>query len=110
MPRLRGESPGRILGRGRTTLPGRLRTYQRPEYSGHLRRGNMKELPQPVHDPLNRTYCFDRFTLDLLRGSLYSGQGEVKLRPKSFELLRYLVENSGRLVGKEELIAALWPD
>ncbi|MCM3869903.1 MAG: tetratricopeptide repeat protein [Pyrinomonadaceae bacterium] len=35
---------------------------------------------------------------------------EVKLRPKAFEVLTYLVENSGRLVGKEELIRAVWPD
>jgi class 3 adenylate cyclase/predicted ATPase len=31
-------------------------------------------------------------------------------RPKSFLLLRYLVENSGRLVSRDELIKALWPD
>ena len=35
---------------------------------------------------------------------------EVKLRPKSFEVLKYLVENSGRLVSKDELIAAVWPE
>jgi TolB-like protein/DNA-binding winged helix-turn-helix (wHTH) protein/Tfp pilus assembly protein PilF len=69
----------------------------------------VKELPKPVHEPLCRIYCFDRFTLDLVRGTLCSGSDEVKLRPKSFELLTYLVENTGRLVAKEELIAALWP-
>jgi adenylate cyclase len=30
------------------------------------------------------------------------------LRPKSFEVLCYLVENAGRLVPKEELIKAIW--
>ena len=35
---------------------------------------------------------------------------EVKLRPKSFACLKYLVENRGRLVTKEELIQAVWPD
>src|SRR5215831_2818170 len=53
---------------------------------------------------------FAGFTLDLQRASLwYSGQ-EVKLRPKSYEVLKYLVENHGRLVTKDELIQAVWPD
>ena len=38
------------------------------------------------------------------------GSEEVKLRPKSFETLRHLVENSGRLISKHELISAVWPD
>jgi TolB-like protein/DNA-binding winged helix-turn-helix (wHTH) protein len=38
------------------------------------------------------------------------GDEEIKLRPKSFETLRHLVENSGRLISKNELIAAVWPD
>jgi DNA-binding winged helix-turn-helix (wHTH) protein len=35
---------------------------------------------------------------------------EIDLRPKSFEVLRYLVENAGRLVSKDELIQTAWPD
>lgn len=35
---------------------------------------------------------------------------EVKLRPKVYEALKYLVENPGRLIGKQELIQAVWPD
>lgn len=34
----------------------------------------------------------------------------MKLRPKVFEALKYLVENSGRLISKEELAKAIWPD
>jgi DNA-binding winged helix-turn-helix (wHTH) protein len=34
----------------------------------------------------------------------------MDLRRKSFEVLRYLVENTGRVVTKEELIKAVWPD
>ena len=57
-----------------------------------------------------RQFCFGRFVLDLKRGSLCGEEGgEIKLRPKSFELLRYLVENAGRLVPKDELIKAVWP-
>ena len=53
---------------------------------------------------------FGDFTLDIARGCLRRGDVEVKLRPKSFELLCYLVENRGRLVGKEELIRSVWAD
>jgi len=53
---------------------------------------------------------FSEFTLDLTRGSLLHGQQEIKLRPKSFEVLRYLVQNNGRLISKDELIHAVWID
>ena len=36
--------------------------------------------------------------------------GEVGLRPKSFEVLRYLVEHAGEVVSKDDLINAVWPD
>jgi TolB-like protein len=55
-------------------------------------------------------YRFDRFTLDLLRGALLSeGGSELKLRPKSFELLRYMVVHAGRLMDRDELMQAVWP-
>jgi adenylate cyclase len=34
---------------------------------------------------------------------------EVGLRPKSFDVLRYLVENAGRLISKDEIMKAVWP-
>jgi DNA-binding winged helix-turn-helix (wHTH) protein/tetratricopeptide (TPR) repeat protein len=55
-------------------------------------------------------YCFGDFSLDLERGGLWRGADEVKLRPKVFEALRYLVLNPNRLVAKDELLKALWPD
>jgi predicted ATPase/DNA-binding winged helix-turn-helix (wHTH) protein len=56
------------------------------------------------------SYAFEDFRLDLARGTLYRGTDEIKLRPKVFEALKYLVENSGRLIPKEELAKAIWPD
>lgn len=35
---------------------------------------------------------------------------DIKLRPKVYEALKYLVENPGRLITKQELIHAVWPD
>jgi TolB-like protein len=55
-------------------------------------------------------YRFEGYTLDTTRCSLRSGDRVIELRPKAFEVLRYLVENAGRLVTKEEFIKAIWPD
>ncbi len=52
---------------------------------------------------------FDRYVLDLDRGCLVLGGNEIALRPKTFAVLNYLIENCGRLVSKEELFAAVWP-
>jgi len=58
----------------------------------------------------HRSLQFGPFTLDLERLCLGGPAGEVELRPKSFEVLRYLAEHPGRVISKEELIAAVWPD
>ncbi len=53
---------------------------------------------------------FKGYTLDIVHNSLRAADREVTLRRKSLELLRYLAENPGRLVTKEELLKAIWPD
>jgi TolB-like protein/DNA-binding winged helix-turn-helix (wHTH) protein/Flp pilus assembly protein TadD len=58
----------------------------------------------------HQTQSFDGFTLDLTRACLLRGTQEIKLRPKPFDALKYLVGNPGRLITKAELIKALWPD
>src|SRR6201985_2814122 len=55
-------------------------------------------------------YQFGEFTLDVARGCVLKAGEEIKLRPKVYETLKYLVENSGRLIGKQELMQAVWPD
>ncbi len=55
-------------------------------------------------------FQFDAYTLDITRGCLCAAGREVELRPKSFEVLRLLVENAGRIVAKEELIGTVWPN
>jgi DNA-binding winged helix-turn-helix (wHTH) protein len=65
-------------------------------------------LNEPMPVASERTFCFGKFILDPRRGCLRAGDREVDLRPKSFEVLRYLVENAGRLVPKDEIIEAVW--
>jgi len=55
-------------------------------------------------------YQFGKFTLDIVRGCVLKAGEEIKLRPKVYETLKYLVEHPGRLIGKQELIQAVWPD
>lgn len=48
------------------------------------------------------------FRLDLAGHSLSRDGREIPVRPQAFELLAYLVENPGRLVSKDELLAQVW--
>src|SRR6516162_7039337 len=63
-----------------------------------------------MQGPGRNSFNFEGYTLDLNRGCLLSRAGEIELRPKSFELLRYLIENAGRLISKDELVNAIWPN
>jgi hypothetical protein len=50
-------------------------------------------------------------TLDLGREGLLDGDGRViELRPQAYQVLRHLAVHAGRLVSKEELLAAVWPN
>jgi DNA-binding winged helix-turn-helix (wHTH) protein len=55
-------------------------------------------------------FVFSGHTLDLGKGRLWNSHGDVMLRPKSLTLLTYLVRNPGRVISKDELIEAVWPD
>ena len=52
---------------------------------------------------------FAGFELDPRRAELRGADGEtVRLRPKSFDVLRLFVANAGRVLSKQELIEAVW--
>ncbi len=49
--------------------------------------------------------------LDLGKGDLRDANGKrVELRPQAFQVLRFLAQNAGRVVTKDELHQAVWPD
>jgi adenylate cyclase len=56
-----------------------------------------------------RDYRFGCFLLDLRRGVLLADGAERPLRPKSFALLQHLAERAGQLVGRDEIMEAVWP-
>jgi len=55
-------------------------------------------------------YRFKEFTLDTDQKILLRDGKPLSLTPKVFETLLILLENNGRIVGKEELMKRLWPD
>jgi TolB-like protein/DNA-binding winged helix-turn-helix (wHTH) protein len=53
---------------------------------------------------------FEKYVLDLDRGCLLLHGNEIPLRPKAFALLQCLVANAGRLLSKDDLAGAVWPN
>ena len=53
---------------------------------------------------------FPPFRLDLTNEQLWRGNREIRLRPKTFAVLRHLAEHPGQLVTKAALLDAVWPD
>jgi DNA-binding winged helix-turn-helix (wHTH) protein/tetratricopeptide (TPR) repeat protein len=55
-------------------------------------------------------YTFVGYELDTDAYKLTHGSQELRLQPQVFDVLRYLVEHRERVVSKDELLSALWPD
>ncbi|MCA1557917.1 MAG: winged helix-turn-helix domain-containing protein, partial [Acidobacteria bacterium] len=56
----------------------------------------------------DKIHLYEGFTLDLTRGGLLRDGEVVHLRRQSYEVLKYLVENRGRLISKDKLIEEVW--
>ncbi|MFZ2000783.1 MAG: tetratricopeptide repeat protein [Candidatus Sulfotelmatobacter sp.] len=55
-------------------------------------------------------YEFGPFRIDLEERQLLRGQNPIPLTPKAFETLLILIRSSERIVLKDDLMKALWPD
>lgn len=53
-------------------------------------------------------YMFDGFTVDADNRALYRDGTAIRLPPKIFATLLYLVERPNQIIAKEELITAVW--
>ena len=61
--------------------------------------------------PPSQIYEFGDFRVDVAERQLLRGDGTaVPLTPRVFDTLRYLVEHAGRVLDKEMLMEAVWPD
>src|SRR5580765_307472 len=59
---------------------------------------------------VNHLHRFGEFTVDGQPKVLLRNGSPLPLAPKVFDTLLILVDNSGRIVEKEELMHCLWPD
>ena len=60
--------------------------------------------------PGSPQWVFDRFRLDPDQACLWCEAQAVALPPKTFAVLHYLVTHPDRLVPKDELLDAVWPE
>lgn len=63
-----------------------------------------------MSSPVNGLVEFGPFRIDLDQRLLWRGQQQIPLSRKAFELLSILVNRSGEVVSKDELMTMLWPD
>jgi TolB-like protein len=60
---------------------------------------------------MERFYEFGGLRVDFAARRLYRSDGEeLRMTPRVFDTLLYLIEHRARLIEKEELIAAIWPN
>lgn len=59
---------------------------------------------------IQAVYRFSVFRIDPTERSLWCAEERIPLTPKQFDLLACLVERDGRVVKKNELLEAVWPD
>ena len=59
--------------------------------------------------PSSPQWVFDRFRLDPDHACLWRGAEVIALPPKAFDLLHYFVRHPDRVLTKDELLDAVWP-
>jgi DNA-binding winged helix-turn-helix (wHTH) protein/tetratricopeptide (TPR) repeat protein len=60
--------------------------------------------------PQPHIFEFDDFRIDAGKRLLLRRGEPVPLTPKAFDTLLYLVENRGKVIEKDDLMGAIWPD
>src|SRR5882724_489343 len=59
---------------------------------------------------ISNLYAFGDFRLDAKNRVLRLGEKPIALTPKAFEVLLLLIQHSGQVVSKDELMRTIWPD
>jgi pimeloyl-ACP methyl ester carboxylesterase/DNA-binding winged helix-turn-helix (wHTH) protein/class 3 adenylate cyclase len=57
-----------------------------------------------------RFYVFGVFRIDVTDRLLFDEKSPLPLTPKAFDTLLFLVENSGRVLTRDEIMTEVWPD
>src|SRR6266849_4618285 len=71
----------------------------------------LKVPPKGVMPSLtSNLYTFGEFRLNPQKRVLRRGEEPIALTPKAFEVLVLLIQHSGEIVSKDELMKAVWPN
>lgn len=63
-----------------------------------------------ISSPSSSLHAFGEFRVDVQNRLLRKGEERIALTPKAFDVLLLLIQHSGEVVSKDELIQAVWPD
>src|SRR5262245_40024349 len=66
-------------------------------------------MSEQIHNNID-SYEFDAFRLNVAERVLTKGNQAIPLTPKAFDTLVVLIRNSSHVVGKDELLKAVWPE
>lgn len=83
------------------TTIGRMNAENSPKFD---------RLPEASNGAVDTELHYPGFDIDMKRGELRVDGRSVALRPKTFALLTHLARHPGRLLGRDELIEAVWRD
>jgi adenylate cyclase len=68
----------------------------------------LASMARPRQPEQRMRYVFEDYALDTDRRELCRRNEVVRLEPQAFDLLQYLIQNRGRLVSRDDLIASVW--
>src|SRR5262245_55361453 len=80
------------------------------ESSAPVGTGARPDLPPLLVPAATGEYLFGPFRLNVASMQLWRGDDLVTITPKAFDTLLVLIANRDRLLRKEELLAAVWPN
>lgn len=63
-----------------------------------------------MEDLTAKIYEFDKFKLDERERLLFDETRPISLAPKIFDTLLFLIQNSGKLIRKEQMLETIWED
>lgn len=116
---------GTYLNETRLVEPERLRDGDKIKIGGHIlkfalmdevelralhKSQSMDAEVKPRGATSEELLCFPPFHIPADVDLLYKDEEVIPLEPQAVRVLRYLAENHGRVVTKDELLEAVWPD
>jgi DNA-binding winged helix-turn-helix (wHTH) protein len=85
------------------------------QFRPHIRLDSIEQtlerMQEELHEsgaPLATTFVSDYLEVDFVTRKVRAGRKNIRLTPKEFDLLRYLVSQAGKAIAHRELLRAVW--